>query len=226
MNKKNFLGVIPARAGSKGIPKKNIKPLNGIPLIQHSIRSALKSKSLNRICVSTNDIDIIKLLNDFNDVTTIIRPEEFATDNSPTEETLIHALEFFRDNFGEEFDYVVTLEPTSPFRSSDLIDESIIKVLDCDCDSLLSISEDYSSFGSIESGYFKLLNPKQARRRQDRLPMYKESSTIYITSVDTLLEGREVLGSKVTYIIVDEPQSIDINTELDFLKAEAIMGLT
>ena len=120
----NTIGVITARGGSKGIPKKNIKPLLGKPLIYYTIAEAKKSKSLTRLFVSTDDEKIAKISREYG-VEVIMRPAKFATDESRTELALVHVIESLREKEGYEADAVVTLEPTSPLRTAKLIDRCV-----------------------------------------------------------------------------------------------------
>lgn len=110
-----ILALIPARGGSKGIPKKNIKPLLGKPLITWTIEQAQKSEYISRVFVSTEDKEIASLAEQSGVEIPFLRPEEFAQDKSPTSDAIIHALDMF-EKMGENYDIVIILEPTSPLK--------------------------------------------------------------------------------------------------------------
>lgn len=216
------IAVIPARGGSKGIPRKNIKPLAGKPLIYYTIKEAKKSKYIDRVVVSTDDQDIADIARGFG-TEVIMRPPEFATDTAPTELALIHVVETLRDDEGYQADVVVTLEPTSPLRTYQLIDRCIEKLLNTDADSVISVAETSSLVGTVIDGKFEYLIKNQPRRRQDRQRLYKESSAVYVTKTETLLRLRSALGEKLHAVVFTEEEAIDINTPLDFIIAEAVM---
>ncbi len=217
-----ILAVIPARGGSKGVPKKNIKLLAGKPVIYYTLEEAKKSKHLDRIVVSTDDREILKTCEDLG-AEVITRPPELATDTSPTELALIHVIETLKEQEGYEADIIVTLEPTSPLRTVQLVDRCIERLLDSGADSVISVTETRECFGRIDDGKFEYLFKDQPRRRQLRQPMYIESSTVYVTKTETLLKNKSVLGEKLFAVIAREDEAIDINTPLDFVIAEAVM---
>lgn len=215
------IGVIPARGGSKGVPKKNIKPLMGKPLIAYTIEEAKRSKYLDRIVISTDDLEIAEICEELGSGV-VMRPSEFATDTAPTELVLIHVLETLaRSDY--EPDVVVTLEPTSPLRTHQLIDKCIETLWQTGADSVISVKETRACFGTLTEGRFDYLVKGQRRRRQERSPLYEESSTVYVTRTETLLKHKSVLGERLYAVLVDEDEAIDINTPLDFVIAEAVM---
>ena len=138
--KPRVIAVIPARGGSKGIPRKNIRPLLGKPLIAYTIEAALKSKRIDRVVVSTEDEEIAEISQRWG-AEVVRRPEELARDDSPSVDTILHAVDWFEEQ-GERFDIVVMLEATSPLRKEDDLDNAIgllIKNLD-KADSLVSFA--------------------------------------------------------------------------------------
>ncbi len=217
-----ILGVVPARGGSKVIPKKNIRPLAGKPLIYYTLEEAKKSKYLDRVVVSTDDGEIESICRAFGSEV-IQRPSGFATDTSPTELALIHVVETLKNKDGYDADAVVTLEPTSPLRTHELIDKCIETLLNTDCDSVISVTETRECFGRMVDGKFDYLIMDQRRRRQEREPIYKESSTVYVTKTETLLKRKSVIGERLYAVVARHDEAIDINTPLDFVIAEAVM---
>ncbi len=216
------LGIVPARGGSKGVPRKNIRPLAGKPLIAYTIEEARKSKHIDRLVVSTEDQEIAGIARSLG-AEVVIRPVELASDTASTELALLHVLESLQQREGYEPDVVVTLEPTSPLRSYQLIDRCIRQLVDTGADSVVTVAENRDCFGKLEDGRFVHLFPGQPRRRQDREPLYKECSAVYATKTHVLLERRSVLGERVYAVVAPEEEVIDINTPLDFALAEAVM---
>lgn len=217
------VGIVPARGGSKSIPGKNIKLLAGNPLLFYTIDEARKSKYIDRLIVSTDNDEIAKIAKNY-DVEVIKRPPEYATDTASTEQALIHVVEALREHENYHVDIVVTLEPTSPLRTYYLIDACIEELVNTDADAVISVVRTSSLVGSVCNGKFDYLIKNQPRRRQERKPLYRESSAVYVTETTALFKCKSVLGSNLHVIIGEEIESIDINTPLDFVIAEAIMN--
>jgi N-acylneuraminate cytidylyltransferase len=213
------LGVVTARAGSKGIPGKNVHDLAGRALIAYTFAAAAQSRLLDRFVVST-DSDAVVALAEAADVEVVHRPPEFAHDESPTEDALIHALETVG---GTPPDWVVTLEPTSPLRSPRLIDACIALAVEHDAGSVITVAETSSLVGRLDGSRFRYLEPGQPRRRQLRAPLYRESSTVYVTKTARLLDARSVLAEPLYAVVTSAEESIDINTYFDLELAEAVL---
>lgn len=220
----HVLGVIPARGGSKSIPLKNIRPLNGIPLLAYTIRAANQSTVLDRCVVSTDHPDIAVAARAYG-AEVIDRPAELATDQAPTEGALLQVLDVL-GRLGYRPDYVVTLEPTSPFRTAALIDRCVATAIEQpDIDCVLTVTETRKCYGRLVDGRFEYLFPNQPRRRQERQPLYEESSTVYVTRTTALARDRSVLGrTRVGVVVADSREALDINEPLDFLIAEAVLA--
>jgi CMP-N,N'-diacetyllegionaminic acid synthase len=220
----HVLAVIPARGGSKSIPLKNIQPLAGKPLLAYTIEAAKQSRHLDRCVVSTDHDDIAKVATAYG-AEVIHRPPEYATDQASTELALLHAVGALREA-GYRPDYVVTLEPTSPFRTAELINRCIelaMKQTEADC--VMTVTETRKCYGRLFEGRFEYLFPDQPRRRQDRTPLYEESSTVYVTRISALERYRSVLGLVRYAVVVDDPrEAIDINEPLDLMLAEAALA--
>ena len=216
------LCVIPARGGSKSIPKKNIKPLLGKPLITYTIEEARKSEYLDRIVISTDDPETAMICKELG-AEVIMRPAEFATDTASTELALVHVVKGLARTEGYMSSAVVTLEPTSPLRTHKLIDRCVEVLWETGADSVISVKKIDACLGTMMEGRFEYLIKNQPRRRQDREPLYLESSTVYVTRTETLLERGSVLGEKLYAVLADDDEAIDINTPLDLVIAEAVM---
>ena len=223
MRKKNrIVGIIPARGGSKSIPKKNIKLFAGKPLLFHTVDETRKSSYIDRLIVSTDEKEVADIARSYG-VEVVMRPPEYATATATTELALIHVVEKLKENEGYEADVVVTLEPTSPLRTCQLIDKCIEKLENSDADAVISVARTSSLVGRVHEGKFEYLIKNQPRRRQDRKPLYRESSAVYVTEVAALYEYRSVLGQNLHVVIAEEYENIDINIPLDFVIAEAVM---
>lgn len=216
------LAVIPARGGSKALPKKNILPLLGKPLIEYTVSCALKVKSIDRIIVSTDNEEIAQISKKAG-AEIIKRPPELATDESSTEDCLIHVVKTLKQT-GYVSDVILTLQPTSPLRSAAIV-EKAISMLEGDSlfDSVVSVTENRKIFGKIKNGFFEVFTPNTPFRRQDRESLYYTNGAIYVTPINVLLERHNVLGDSVGIVIMDPEESIDIDTWLDFQLAELIL---
>ena len=219
------LAVIPARGGSKGIPKKNIKSLGGKPLILYTIEQAVEASSIDKIVVSTDCDEIASVCNEYSSVEVIMRPPELASDTAKTEQALIHACDFLEEIHGISVDVVVTLEPTSPFRTSTSIDKCMSTFARGYGDSVVTVVPFTDVLGRIVEDRYVHLIPNQPRRRQEREVLYKESSTIYCTSMSSLREYNSVLGSSSIPVVIPAEESFDINEPLDFDLAEALVKI-
>ncbi len=218
------IAVIPARGGSKSVPLKNIKKINGKPLIEYTIETALKSKKIFKIIVSTDSSTIANVVKKYEEIIIVKRPDYLSSDTSTTESCLIHALETISKDYNIKADIVLTLEPTSPFRSLKTINDAIKILTDGKSDSVIGVKESKVCFGVINNdNSFEHIIKNQPRRRQDRNPIYIESSTIYGTLTKTLIDNQSVLGKNPFPLIVDKFESIDINENFDLIVAESYL---
>ncbi len=219
-----ILYVIPARGGSKGIPHKNIKLLAGKPLICYSIDIARGLTSDENICLSTDDNEIIKLVEDYGLKVPFVRPEQYATDSATTNDVLIHAIEFYEAT-GKQYDVIVLLQPTSPLRKIQQVQEAL--TLYCnEIDMVVSVKESHAAIVLCDEnndGYLEMLFNKSGDRRQNIAKYYEYNGAIYIINVDRLKEfSLSGLIRKKKYVM-DEASSIDIDNEFDWLHAEFLL---
>ena len=225
---KNIISIIPARGGSKGVPRKNIKLLAGKPLIAYSIEVAKNSKYINRVLVSTEDEEIKNVAKQWG-AEVIDRPKELAQDKTPTIDVILHTLEYLKKEEGMNPDLVVLLQPTSPLRTVTDVDESINLFLSSsDALSLVSITEyDTAPFYAVtlSNGYLKPLFDKKyfQLRRQDVPKAYKPNGAIFIASPQTLTMYKTFYTPMTIGYIMPKERSIDIDTEFDFALAEFIL---
>ncbi len=212
-NSYTILALIPARGGSKGIPRKNIKELAGKPLIAHNIEAAKNSKYIQGVYVSTDDLEISRISQEFGAIA-IDRPAEMATDQAPSELALFH----FADNV--HFDVLVFLQCTSPLTRSEDIDGAVEKFLSGH-DSVLSVCEDHGGFlcGGFtwnENGEPFGYDYKNRPRRQDVGKKYRENGAIYVMSREGLLKHRNRLHGKIGLYIMPRHRSFEIDEPGDF----------
>lgn len=218
--------IIPARGGSKGVPGKNIKLLNGIPLIHYTIKAAQQLFDNALICVSTDDEEIKKVAEQTNLVVPFLRPKELASDSSGTYEVLMHAIEHFANN-GYEADALILLQPTSPFRTSTHIEEAL-KIYSNGIDMVVSVKETRSNpyyvlFEEDENGYLKKSKDANFIRRQDCPKVWEYNGAIYIINVASLKKGAMGNFKKVIKYEMDEFSSHDIDTLFDWEIAKTII---
>ncbi len=232
----NILIVIPARAGSKSIKNKNMKLFCGKPLIYWSIKIALESK-LGPVCVSTDSQEIREYAISLGCISPFLRPENLATDTTPTEPVLAHAYQYFKD---AQFDYkyLVLLQPTSPFRVlEDLLDAKQMMAEDSECTAIFSVREAIAN----QNPHWMLVQDAQtmrieiftggslsemATRRQDLPKCYIRNDYVYFFKSSNLLdEVPSLYGLNPKIIISDESRmDIDINTERDWILVETLFG--
>ena len=216
------LGVVPARGGSKGVPRKNVRPLAGEPLIGHTLRSALAAPEIDRLVVSTEDAEIAEVARSYG-VRVVDRPAALASDESPTEAALLHALEVLEAE-GERFDVVLVLEPTSPLRSPATIRRAVAICVDGGAPSVLPVRETRENIGFVRDGLFRPVVPGAPRRRQEREPFYVESSTVYACRVDYLRRTGTLVAERWAALVVPGDEAADINSEEDFRWVEFLLN--
>jgi CMP-N,N'-diacetyllegionaminic acid synthase len=216
---KTFLAVIPARGGSKGIPRKNIVTVNKKPLIQYTIDEAKGSKYLDKIIVSTDDKEIAQIAKKCGAEVPFLRPKYLASDEAKTIEALIHVIVKLRSR-GSEYDYLILLQPTQPLRKSWHIDEAIEKVVEEAVDSLVSVTkvkEHPILMRSIDgNGKVKnLLDLNSTIRRQDHPNYYKVNGAIYINRIDENLSKDTSLNDNKLAYIMDREFDLDLDDPID-----------
>ena len=216
---KKVIAIIPARGGSKAIPNKNIKLVNQKPLIAYTIEPAKKSKYIDRLIVSTDSKKIEEASLEYGAEVPFLRPAELATDTAKTIDAIIYTIDQLKMK-NENYDYVLTLQPTQPLRTTEQIDESIKMIVDHDWNSLVSISRvstnpilirTLKSDGSLK----KLLNIRSDVRRQDFDDYYKINGLIYLNRIDQLLTNSTSLNDNAHGYVTDSKYDLDIDTPDD-----------
>jgi len=230
----NILVVIPARGGSVGVPRKNIKDLNGQPLIAYAIKAALGTKYNLDVVVSTDDAEIASIAKHYGADVPFLRPKEISDSNTTLILVAKHAMEYFI-SIGRHYDAVLSLQPTAPLIQSKTIENTISKLYDSDFTSIITVSEltqghPYTAKRLLPNGVVESFVdvPEDAVTfpRQKREPAYFTNGAIYLrpkSLIKTYKSGGWQLGNKPGYVIMNEFESVDINTNFDFIYAKAII---
>jgi len=222
---KSILAIIPARGGSKGIPRKNICMLAGKPLIAWTIEEAKKSKYIDRLIVTSEDEEIIKVAKEWGCEVPFVRPVELAQDDTPGIEPVLHAVSVLPG-----YDYVVLLQPTSPLRLADDIDGCIEVCLSSRAPSCVSVTEvdqhPYLMYEVDGTGYMSpFVHQEVVRfRRQDLPPLYILNGAVYIAEQAFLWESRSFLSSLTKAYRMPKSRSFDIDDAVDLAACENLMS--
>ncbi len=231
INGKSVLAVIPARGGSKRLPNKNIRPLQGKPLIGWTIEAAQKSNIIDRTIVSTDSDEIARISKSFNVDIPFQRPAHLATDEAQTSDVLLHVLDFLKDS-GEVYDYLTVLQPTSPLRTAKHIDDALMLmhrrnaigiVSVCPVDHPTEWCNTLPPNGSMDRFIDKNV---LGARSQDLPERYRINGAIYAVDVHCFSQQQTLLLSNdMTSFIMKREDSIDIDTEYDFTLVEYLIKM-
>lgn len=220
----NLLALIPARGASKGIPRKNIKLLNGKPLIGWTIDAALRASSINRIVVSTDDEEVASIAKDFGADVPFIRPSQIAEDDTPGIEPALHAIDQLPD-----FDWILLLQPTSPFRSAADIDGIVKYCLEHNAPSAVSVSKVHKHpYWMYQRSNLNKLQPlitnkKNTSRRQDLTETYVLNGALYLAHISWLKEQQSFVSQETLGYIMSPETSVDIDTPMDWQWVEFLI---
>lgn len=218
---KKVLAVIPARGGSKGIPRKNITEVAGRPLIAWTIEAAKKSQFIDRLILSSEDDEIIAVAKQWGCEVPFRRPIELAQDDTPGIDPVIHAVDALPG-----FDYVVLLQPTSPLRTAEDIDQCIKLCFGKEANSCVSVSEPnkspYWMYSINPQGTLESLLPQEKLpvRRQECPVVYALNGAVYVADSRWLLQKRNFLSDETLAYVMPTERAIDIDNKADLLYAE------
>ncbi len=216
----SVIAVIPARAGSKRVPDKNMRLLDGTPLLQYTVNAALEAEIFDRVLVSTDSEKYAAWAQEWG-AEPIMRPDRMSRDTSSTEEVVLHVL----DEVDTEPDWVCTLQPTSPFRTVQNIRDVVDTALGGDADVVFTVSKEYSDFWrDAGDGTLVRLFPDAPRRQQEREPLLTENSSVYCNRVTSLRRLKKMFKGKVIGVEVTAQEGFDINTAYDLELAEFMMA--
>ena len=223
-----ILAIVPARGGSKRLPGKNIKILNGKPLIQWAIESALGINYITRVMVSTDSQGIADIALKSGAKVPFLRPKSISTDTSSSSEVIEHALDYYKEQ-GEIFDFILLLQPTSPMRNKKHIEEAIALLRSKGADAVVSVCEcEHSPLWTNtlpeNLSMDKFIKDEIKHTRSQDLPLsYRLNGAIYLSKVSRFYEEKTLfLSSNIYAYVMDSESSVDIDHELDFLLAETV----
>jgi CMP-N,N'-diacetyllegionaminic acid synthase len=214
------LAVIPARAGSRGLPGKHLRRIGGVPMIMHTIRAALDAATVDRVIVSTNDEAVARVARRAGAEVPFQRPAHLAEDDTPTQPVIAHAVAWAEAN-GTDVEVVVTLQPTSPLRDAGQIDAAL-RLLDGQrvrsVASVATLDLPSSVVGTLVDGRFIRGEPGDDARRQESPAAVRLTGGIYVTRRDLLREGR-LLDERPAALVVDQRSAVDVDTADDLVAA-------
>lgn len=224
INGKRVLGLIPARGGSKGLPRKNVLPLAGKPLIAWTIEAAHAASTLDRVVLSSDDDEIMRVTEAFGCEVPFRRPAHLAADDTPGIDSVLHALDAL-----EGFDYVVLLQPTSPLRIAEDIDKAVqLCVISGapSCVSVVAVDKPPQWMYSMEEGLLRpiLASEIKLTRRQEAPPVYALNGAVYVADVESLQHTRSFVTEETVGYVMPPERSGDIDTVLDLAWCELLLS--
>lgn len=220
-----ILGLIVARGGSKGVPRKNVAELGGQPLIAWTVQAAKASTVLTRVLLSSEDSEIIEAARLAGCEVPFVRPEELAADSTPGIEPVLHAL----DALGEEFDLVVLLQPTSPLRTAEDIDAAVGLLLESGASTCVSVTPaahgvEWMFSLDRDDRLMPLASGDRPDRRQDLAQAYVLNGAVYVARPETLRERRTFLTSDTVAYVMPPERSLDVDTPFDLELVRALVA--
>ncbi len=228
---KKVLAIIPARGGSKGLPKKNIKSLNGKPLIGWTIEQGLNTPEIDTLVVTTDCEETASISRAFGADVPFLRPAHLATDTATSFSAVEHCIEFYKNELNQEFDIIILLEVTSPLREVDDLSKMLKQFVSQyeECSSVISVGE-VSEHPSIvkkigSEGFLKsiLIEPSTSTRRQDNTVLYFPYCVAYMIKKKTLLEEQSFYPKDALPYLIKRYQCYEIDDVYDYLAVESIM---
>jgi len=231
-NNKRILSIVTARSGSKGLPNKNIKKLNGKPLLAYPIIAASESHYVDKIILSTDSNEYAQIGESYGATIPFLRPDDLASDNASSIDVIIHALDYLSEK-KDDYDYVLLLEPTSPLTDGANIDSAIEMLYEsADIASSLvgvSLMETQHPIFSVQRNDDGLITPlystsfKSMPRRQDLEPIFALDGSLYLSSVDAIYSEKNFCHKKTLGMVFDRYKSFEVDDMLDFICIEALL---
>lgn len=230
-----ILALVPARGGSKSVPRKNIRLLAGEPLIAYTLREAQKSRYITRLVVSTEDEEIARVARQYGAEVPFLRPGELALDHVPDLPVFQHCLAWLKEKEGYQPDMIVHLRPTAPLRTVDYIDKGIQLLLEpLPADSARSVcraGQHPLKMWSVKNGYLVPFVPESAsgireaynKPRQELPSAYIQNGAVDVVWAEVILQKGSMAGSVIRAFIMSEEESVNIDSPLDWELAEILM---
>lgn len=219
-NNETVVAVITARGGSKSIPRKNILPLGGKPLVAWPIDLAKSVERIDRVIVSTEDDEIAAIAQQYGAEVPFKRPAELAEDTTPTVPVLQHCVSHLEKEEGYRADVIALFYPTSPFLTAERVNAALDMLEETGHNSVVSVMEDRKHYW-INNGHPQRLYPEDPLNRQQTKPLYKEDGAIYFNRYEAIMnKGRIVDEDSVALLVVEGDSAIDIDEPADFEKAK------
>lgn len=225
----SVLAIIPARGGSKGVPRKNIKQVGGKSLLERAILAALDSGVVDHVLISTEDQEIANHARNAGAEVPFLRPVELATDETPTQPVIRHAVEAFESYSKTLVSVIVLTESTVPFRNAHHIKEAVQRYQRGDCKSVISVCplerKPHNIFSKHENGLLErfIKDPEQKfTRRQDMAHLCRLSSGVYVVGRDDFLSTDQLVIDPIAFTEMSTMESLNIDEELDLLLAEMV----
>lgn len=226
----HVLGLIPARAGSKGVPRKNLRLLAGKPLLRYSIESAAAARRLGRVVVSTESAEIAAAARDAGAEVPFLRPADLAADDTPMLPVVAHALRALAEQ-GEEYDAVCLLQPTCPLRRAEDIDGCIDLLERSAADAVVTVLEVPSRYHphwafmeNADGSLRRATDAPLASRRQELAPAFHRDGSIYVTRSAVVLDEGSLYGRRTLGYRTDAERNVNIDDLEDWRRAERLLG--
>lgn len=223
------MGIIPARGGSKGIPRKNIRLLGDKPLLAWTVQTALQSAVLDRLILTTEDEEIAEVGRTYGCEVPFLRPQELATDETPGIEPVLHALNWLEAYEGYVPEFVMLLQPTSPFRTSEQMKQALKQISTSSFDSLVSVVEpkhppQWMFIKNADKALKPLLSTERPTRRQELSESYALNGAIYLTRTTVLKREKTFLPESTMGFEMDRLTSLDLDDMVDWKVAECLLS--
>jgi CMP-N,N'-diacetyllegionaminic acid synthase len=226
---KRIVGLIPARGGSKGLPRKNVLPLNGKPLIAWTIEQAKASEHIDRVIVTTDDEEIASVARAHGADVPFLRPKELASDTAKAIDVILHALSWLEINDNDRYDVFVLLQPTSPLRTTVDIDNAVRLLFSKDAHAVVSVCETehhpfWSNMLPADGSLDGFLRPDIMNKNRQELPTYyRLNGAIHAAYCDYLRTSRTFFGKDTYAFVMPSERSVDIDSKIDFQLAELLI---
>jgi len=221
MKKEKIVAIIIARGGSKSIPRKNVLPFHGKPLIAWPIDLAKSIDRIDRVIVSTDDDEIMAIAKQYGAEVPFKRPAELADDETPTLPVLQHCIKYLEEKENWRPDIVALFYPTSPLLKKKRVEKALDFFKKTNCKSVISVVENYGHFWKKENGIPQRFYPLKPKNRQYATPLYQENGAIYFSRRNVLMNTNKLVAeTDAEFLIMDLDENIDIDNSEDFAKAE------